>query len=201
LWYYHKHMQNFIKQNFVILLAFALPLLLIVGVALSVRLPGMLLKTDYNFVYATCSGTSDHYPYQCKDYLQERYVMEDGKLTVRTVPAKTDDLNKPSVPPREINYGGRLFLHDTSENVSREITLEEAKTLNLNSLLTSPDGVTFSSNYDREAEFFPFFGGNSSFGYYLTQGRSKSRVNLVNGDNRYYDYQNNLRFLGWIVSE
>ncbi|OJI08692.1 MAG: hypothetical protein COV08_03340 [Candidatus Vogelbacteria bacterium CG10_big_fil_rev_8_21_14_0_10_49_38] len=193
-------MKNFIKQNFVILLAFALPLLLIVGVALSVRLPGMLLKTDYNFVYATCSGSTDHYPYRCKDYLQERYEVKNGKLITKEVSPILDS-EKPSVPPRGINYEGRLFLHNTAENVSREITLAEAEKLNLNSLLTSPDGVTFSSNYDREAEFFPFFGGNSSFGYYLTQGRSKSRVNLVNGDNRYYDYQNNFRFLGWVVSE
>ena len=92
-----------------------------------------------------------------------------------------------------------VFLHDTKKNESREITLAEAQMLTLNNLLTSPDGVTVSSNYSYNGgDFFPFSGGRSSYGYYLTQGKSKSKINLINSTDQYY-YQNNFQFIGWVL--
>lgn len=190
-------MKEFIKKNFAILLAFILPVALIIIVALSTYLPSLFLSTDYNFVYSSCTEGTNYYPYQCYNYLQKRYSLVNNKLVVNSVdPAQDSD--RDGVPDIKENYTARIFLHDTKKNESREITLEEAQTLTLNDLLTSPDGVTVSSNYDRGHDFFFIFDGGSSYGYYLTKGKSRKKLNLINSDNRYY-YRDNFEFIGWVL--
>lgn len=180
---------EFIKKNFAILLAFILPIVLIVVVALSAYLPSFFLSTSYNFVYTSCAdGTNNYYSYNCDNYLQKRYSVVGNKLVAN------------NVDPTNENYTARIFLHDTKKNESREITFEEAQTLSLNSLLTSADGVTVSSHYDRSGGdlFFIFGGGSSSYGYYLTKGKSRDKLNLIN--NTYQDYyRNNFQFVGWVL--
>src|SRR3989344_4964180 len=139
-------MADFLKKNFAIVLAFALPIVLIAIVALSTYLPSLFISTDYNFVYTSCTdGREYYYPYYCENYLQKRYSVVENKLVANTVDL-TQDSNKDGVADFKQNYTARIFLHDTKKNESREITLEEAKLLTLNNLLTSPDGVTVSAN-------------------------------------------------------
>lgn len=194
-------MKEFIKKNFAILLAFILPVVLITIVALSTYLPSLFISTSYNFVYTSCAdGRNYYYPYYCDNYLQKRYSVVDNKLVINPVDLSQDS-NKDGVPDFNKNYTARIFLHDTKKNESKEITLEEAQALTLNSLLTSPDGVTVSGNYNYNGggDFFIFGGGgHSSYGYYLTKGKSKSKINLINSTDQYY-YQNNFQFIGWVL--
>ncbi len=189
-------MKQFLKQNFAILLAFILPLVLIAGVALSVYLPSVSLSTNYNFVYSSCFGGTDYYSYQCDRYLQGRYSVVNGKIVLNPLNPNQDS-DKNGVLDINETYTARLFLHDTQKNESKEITLEEGQTLMLNGLLTSPDGVTVSSHYNNSGDFFIFGGGSSSYGYYLTKGKAKTKLELISND-RYY-YQNNFRFIGWVL--
>ena len=191
-------MKEFMKKNFAILLAFLLPIALIVIVALTTYLPSLFISTSYNFIYTACSDGRNYYPY-CDNYLQKRYSVKDNKLIMNAVDL-TQDSNKDGVLDFKQNYDTRIFLHDTQRNESREITFEEARTLTLNNLLTSPDGVTVSNNYNYNGGDFPFIfgGGRSSYGYYLTKGKSKRKLNLINNNDQYY-YQNNFQFLGWVL--
>jgi len=194
-----KSMKEFLKKNFALLLAFILPIALIVVVALSSYLPSRFLSTDYNFIYTSCTDGRNYYPYSCNRYLQERYVVVDGKLGVIPVDTAVDS-NKDGVADFSGTYTDRIFLHDTKKNEGREITLEEAQVMTLNSLLTSPDGVTVSGYYDRSGgDFFIFGGGSSSYGYYITKGKSRNKINLINSTDQYY-YQNNFQFVGWVLS-
>lgn len=197
-------MKEFLKKNFAIVVAFLLPILLIVIVALTTYLPSLFISTDYNFVYTSCAdgGRYYNYPYYCDSYLEKRYSVRNNKLVELPVDL-TIDSDKNGIPDFNGKYPGRIFLHDTEKNESREISLEEAQALTLNNLLTSPDGVTVSGghDYNREGYFFPFpfsGGGYSSYGHYLTKGKSKSKLNLINSSDRYY-YENNFQFLGWVL--
>lgn len=192
-------MKEFLRKNFALVLAFALPTALIFVVALSTYLPSVFLKTSYDFIYSSCTdGTNYYYPYNCNQYLQKRYAVENGKLTVNQVDL-TQDNDKDGTPDFKETYAGRIFYHDTAKNESHEITVEEARALTLNGLLTSPDGVTVSGHYGNSGGDFPFmFGGGSSYGYFLTKGRSRSKINLINNTDRYY-YQDNFRFIGWVL--
>jgi len=191
---------EFIKKNFALLLAFILPIALIAVVALSTYLPSLFLSTKYNFVYTSCTdGTNYYYSYNCDNYLQKRFSVIGGKVIANDVDSALDS-DRDGIPDINENYAARIFLHDTEKNESREITLEEAQALTLNDLLTSPDGVTVSSHYDRSGGdfFFIFDGGSSSYGYYLTKGKSRDKLNLINGSDQYY-YRNNFQFVGWVL--
>ncbi|MCX6716784.1 MAG: hypothetical protein NTV72_02595 [Candidatus Taylorbacteria bacterium] len=101
--------------------------------------------------------------------------------------------------PNKGKYTDRIFLHDTKNNVSREITFKEAKELTLNNFIISPDDATISGHYDSGGDSFFIFGSHSSsFGYYLMKGNSQKKMNLLNNINGYY-YQNNFQFLGWVL--
>ncbi|MDP1688718.1 MAG: hypothetical protein Q8L47_01130 [bacterium] len=193
-------MKEFIKKNFAIILAFLLPVGLIATVALSIYLPSFYLSTNYNFVYTSCGDNTYRYNYyNCDNYLQKRYSVVDGRLVINVVDP-TLDSNYNKIPDINENYTARIFLHDTVKNESREITLDEAQALSLSGLLTSPDGVTVSGNYSYNGggDFFLFGGGHSSYGYYLTKGKSKNKINLINNTDQYY-YQNNFEFVGWVL--
>lgn len=190
-------MNEFFKKNFAIVLAFALPVALIAIVAVSAYVPSLFLSTDYNFIYSSCSAGTDYYTYYCNTYLQKRHAVVDGKLAINSLDPLQDS-DRDGIPDVNENYTARIFLHDTQKNESREITLEEAKALTLNGLLTSPDGVTVSGNYDNGDDFLFLFNNSSTFDYYLTKGRSRSRLNLIHHDDRYY-YRDNFQFIGWIL--
>lgn len=192
-------MKEFLRKNFALVLAFTLPIVLIVVVGLSVYLPSLFLSTDYNFIYTSCTDGTNYYPYRCDNYLQKRYVVVNHALVLNPVDT-TQDADKNGIPDFNERYTDRVFLHDTKKNVSREITLAEAQSMKLDSLLTSPDGVTVSNYYDRSGGdfFFIFGGGSSSYGYYLTKGGSRSKINLINGTDQYY-YRNNFQFVGWVL--
>jgi hypothetical protein len=194
-------MKEFIKKNFVILLAFLLPILLILVVAITTYIPSVLLSTKYNFIYTTCVDNNNYYPYTCNDFLQKKYSVVDSKLVVNEID-KDQDLNNNKIPDIKENYTARIFLHDTEKNESREISLQEAQSYILSGLLTSQDGVSVSwdPSYSRGCNDFFIFGGcgGSYYGYSLTKGKSHSKLNLINNSDRYY-YQNNFQFLGWVL--
>lgn len=190
-------MKEFFKQNLTLVLAFSLPVLLIIIVALSTYLPSLFLSTNYNFVYSVCTDGTNYYYYNCNNYLQNRLVVVNGKLIVNDINPTLDSDND-GIPDINENYKERIFLHDTEKNESREITTEEAQGLSLNNLVTSPDGISVSSDYSRGAEFLFLFDGGSSYRYYLMKGNSKSKLNLISNDDRYY-YQDNFQFIGWVL--
>ena len=196
-------MKEFLKKNYIILIALSLPLVLIIVVALSTFIPSRLLSTNYNFIYASCNDSRNYYYYSCNDFLAKRYSVVDDKLVVNQI-NPTQDSDGDKIPDIQENYSVHIFLHDTKSNTDKEVSLKEAQGLNLNDLLTSPDGVTVSSGYEysyRGDDFFPFpFGGSSSsYGLYLTKGKSKQKLNLVNENNGYYYYPDNFHFLGWVL--
>ena len=196
---YHTHstMGDFLRTHFAILAAFALPLIVIGVLLATTYLPGALLTTDYDFVYAACADGTNSYSYDCNSYMQRLVTVEDGRITFNEISPEVDT-DEDGIPDVDEGHPVRLFFHDTGKNESREILLEDAQALSVSGLLTSPDGVTVSSSYNRNADFFLVFDGGSSYGIYLTKGKSKNRLNLINDSDRYY-YRNNFHFVGWVV--
>ncbi|MCA9364891.1 MAG: hypothetical protein KC736_03300 [Candidatus Moranbacteria bacterium] len=191
---------EFLRKNFIIVIAFALPIILIIAVALSAYLPSLFLSTQYNFIYMSCADTAGHYSYYrvCENHLKKSYPVIDGKLVVHETDPSTV-FNEEKV---DKNFTVHIFLHDTEKNESREITLEQARALTLNNLLTSPDGVTISGKYADSAggPLFLFGGGSQSYNQYLTKGRSHKKLNLINTPNNHY-YLENFHFIGWVVPD
>ena len=188
-------MRDFFKRNGILVVAFALPALLLAGVAASVYFPSRNLAAKFDFVYASCGQSAGNY-YQCGLWLQKRYAVTDGKIAVVPV-APASDADKNGVPDVQEDYAARLFYHDTLADESREITLADAQKLQLSGLLASPDGLTVTGQYRGGGDFFPFSSRGSSYGYYLAKGNVRRRLNINNADP--YAYDGNFRFLGWVL--
>lgn len=193
------NMKNFLlKENFAIVLALVLPVAFIVIIALITYLPSLFLSTNYDFVYAICRDSLHYiYPERCENYIRRRYAVVKNKLVVNNnVIDLTRDSDRDGIPDIE-DYEVRFFLHNTEKNESREITFAEAQTLKLSNLSTSPDGVAVSFLYRNGGIFFFDF-GDSSYGYYLTKGKLKRRLNLIEQDNP-YSYRDTFHFIGWVL--
>lgn len=187
------------RQILLLGIAFALPLVFILTALLVSYLPTATLAPQFNFVYASCSQGPTSYYYNCGNYLQNRYAVESAQLQQLPIP-DTQDSNNDGVLDRAENYESRLFLHDTELNQSRELSLTEVQALTLDEKITAPDGIAIEWEYSSGGNFFPFFDGPSRYGYYLTQGKVRDRLNLV-GDKEHSYYQDDLLFLGWVIED
>ena len=187
-------MISFLKRNILLIVAFGLPVVFIAGVVLSIYLPGV--STAYDFVYASCNKNYGYYDDICSQYLNNAHVVENGKMVNKPIdPAQ--DINHNKIPDAN-EFTARFFRHDTAKNESREITLGETQMLNFNQLLTSPDGVTISNHSSYNSGFFPLLDGRSSYGRSLVKGRRSTRLNLINGVDRYYG-PSDFHFIGWVL--
>lgn len=192
-------LSTWIKENLALVFAFTLPVLVIIVVAVSAYVPALFLSTDYDFIYVTCDDSTTYRPaYNCQDYLQQRYSVVGGQLSISEVDLAVSE-EYPAVSDIDQYYEARIFLHNTEKNESREITLAEALTQNINPLITSPDGVTVVGDYDRNhgGDFFFFGGGSSGFAYYLTKGNLKSKINYITNGGDYYR-NDDIKFIGWV---
>ncbi len=170
-----------VKKNTSLIIAMAIPILMIVLVAVSIYLPGLFAPApQFDFLYVS----GDDY------YAGHQYVVENGKLAKRDV--KYPEHYTPGV--------ARLFVHDVSTNNSKEIFFEEAQKFALDASVKSPDGyeVAYGST---ESGFFPLFfsDGRDYNTMYLKGHNASKKLNLqVSSDERYYSYRERARFLGWV---
>ncbi|MBT3835215.1 hypothetical protein HOF56_03110 [Candidatus Peribacteria bacterium] len=193
-------MNKFIKNNLSLILAFSLPVALILVVVFTTYSPFTSVETNYNFMYTACDNGTGGYSYGCLNHMEALFSVKDTSL-IKNDLDDSRDTDKDGISDIDENYHVRIFLHDTQQNESREVKFENAKDYEIiTDTITSPDGVNVSGGYERGPEVFPIIDTHSSYDYYLTKGKSKTRLNLINRDNRYY-YRDNFRFIGWVSSK
>jgi len=170
------------KKNLSLILGILIPVLMIVFVAVSIYLPGIFIKPQYDFIY-TSGG----------DYLtRDSYVVETGRVV------------KKEVQYPEKNFGvkgeAKLYFHNVAKNFSREISLEEAERYYLSSAKLSPDGFSVDKGESDYSIFSMFFSrGGGYYGDRYIHGRGISRrLNLHTEEQYYY---RGMRFLGWVLEE
>jgi len=173
-----------LKKNTTLIIGISIPILMILFVAGSIYLPGLFIKPQVDFLYV---NGDDNYYYYNSGY---QYTVVNDKITKNDVKQPAD----PSLKPPQVEQ--KLYIYDVTENVSREISLEEAKKLDLNSNTISPDGfeVVYGSRNDGG---FPFFwGGGTDYNARYLKGHNVSRkVNLPMTGSPYYS---GMHFIGWI---
>jgi len=138
-------------------------------------------SAQYDFLYAT--GRQNPYA---------AYSAENGRLTLQELPVPAGD--SPAV-----QYPVHFFVHDVSENTSREIQTEEAMKLVLDSSIRSPDGFTVV-NGRRRGGWFIFRYGLPDERRYLVKENFSEQLNLE-ADSGSFNYYWNYRFLGWVTHD
>tara|TARA_B100001540_G_scaffold314757_1_gene340396 strand:- start:794 stop:1378 length:585 start_codon:yes stop_codon:yes gene_type:complete len=193
-------MKTFLKKNWLLITAFALPLLIIMGVVISIYIPQSKIVPQYDFVYATCV---DEY-YYCDAYIEEFYGVENEKFVVREMSTlrDADNNNIPDVDEEKWGKGIQIYRYDVTTDSPQEITKEEAKKYILDDEIYSPDGLRFSR------ERTGYGGGildiadvvRSEYRFYLiNQEGVKKEINVADGSPDFIRRQKH--FIGWIVNK
>jgi len=170
------------KKNIPLIVGISIPILMILFVAASIYLPLLFMHTkpEFNFLYVT------------GDYLLgSQYSVENGKLVKHEF--KDDEGRWPSIMRRRGD--AKLFVHDVTKNESRQISFEEAQSLDLNSNIKSPDGFEIVHG-SRGGGPWPFFGfSETDYNTVYIKGHNISRkLNVQQTERHFGDFH----FLGWI---
>lgn len=80
-----------------------MPILFIIGVALSIYIPSFFLSTNYNFVYIYCAEIETYLYASCPAYLEKRYSVVGNKLITHDLDYSALNLdNNEMLKPREV---------------------------------------------------------------------------------------------------
>jgi hypothetical protein len=187
-------MNQIMKKNLPLVIGLAIPLLMIVFVAVSIYVPSLFAKPEYSFVYAV----KDNY-----DMYGDNYSVENGTIVKKNVPYPTstdpyyDRYPAPKVPETK-SY---LFMFDINTKTAKELSFEDAKKLSLIETKNSPDGYELEQGSTDNGVFEIFGGYSASPDWFLRKGAMNKRITLQfppSTDTRYYYYNSNFQFLGWI---
>jgi hypothetical protein len=180
--------KNFFKDNFVLIVGLALPVLLIVGFMLASSLPQVLSDPPkHDLVFST----TDYPPNANNIPVSVRFIVDDGVLKAQYV--------RTAVAPNNYSYNSwkRLYLYEANRQKVRQLTfgfpadmdgitgtkeqiVEATKDMRLDTTLQSPDGYELS--YD---------------GY--TRSGLLS-VRLTTGDGNTYFSYGDVQFVGWVTA-
>ena len=199
-------LKDFIKNNFVLIIGLALPVLLMFGFMVASSLPDVISdppKYDLIFTVPENSSGNNNFPIALK-----LTVNKDGVLMAQYTRSRKENYS--------YNPWKKLYIYEAKTQKVRELpfpypadmdkileTKEEAvdatKGLKLVTTIESPDGYSISYNgYSRSGLIGELFIGNSYSGEPRLR-KGSSSVKLMSGDNRTYFYYGNIEFIGWVT--
>jgi len=191
------------KDLWTLIIALALPVLLIIVMAFYLYLPAIFVKPQTNFIYYSGSYTENEVSYKVVnnrltvDYptiYNQNNAIRPIILPNSTIDKNTAQSSSPDVFNDATYSWPDIYLYNTLTNESQKITLAQAKIYNLSTDSTSPDGFTI--DHGSSGGGFPF--GYSSGNYYtqyLKKGGYSKKLNINYNQNNPY----NFNFLGWVV--
>ena len=192
-------MKNFIKENLVLVIGLALPVLLIVLFFVATVIPKMYsTPPQYEVLFSV-----QDYGYQNKPDYTIDFKVKNQQLMVNA--KKTDDKN---------NYynSKKLMAYDAKTEVMREISIDasqfadgaeillaETKSMTIDTAMVAPDGYLMENqHYGNSGLIGGLFGsGGRNNGYRLKKGSVGYKINTLQ-NNYYYDQ---LHFIGWVIKK
>jgi hypothetical protein len=193
--------KDFIKENFVLVVGLALPVLLIaLFFVVSVIPKSMAVPPQHEMFF-----TTQNYNGQTQQSYIVKIIVKDGKVTARI--NKTKDKNYVGNNEKLMVYDGKT--QNTREILyaqtgwteladGAEIILPETKDIKLDTTLKAPDGYEFEGEqyYGGGFPTREIFGGSYRHGYRVKKGMVGFKIPENNGQ---YNYYNGMQFLGWSV--
>lgn len=191
-------MKNWIKENLVLVIGLALPVLLIVLFFVATVIPKMnSTPPQYEVLFSV-----QDYSNQIQKEYNVDFKVKDKQLMIKA--KKVDDKN--------YSYNHKkLMAYDAKTEVMREITfddskfsdgaemvLEETQNMTIDTAMVAPDGYMLENqHYSNNGLVGGLFGGGQNSGYRLKKGSVGYKINSVQNNYNYYQ----LSFIGWIVKK
>ena len=192
-------MKNFIKENLVLVIGLALPVLLIALFFVATVIPKSMGKPpQYEMLFTTTK-----YDYQNKPEYVIDFNVKNQQLMANS--KKNDEKNYNNATKILMAYDGKtetvreIRIDASKLTEGNEVLLEETKNLSVDTAVISPDGYTLEGpNYGGNGLVGGLFGGGyRNTGYRLKKGGVGYKVPNMQPD--YYYSQ--LQFIGWIAKK
>ena len=187
------------KKNLPIIVAILLPIIVVVGVLLTLYLPSRSINPEYNILYVVNNDRSNGY------YSNEfRYLISGGKLVKEDIPqVNNNNVNKNIDITTRIKPDveqPRLYVFDVKTEETKEVSYNEALMLDIIKVGNiSPEGysVSYTRDYNNSVIFELFGGYSGDYGWRFTDGKVSifKESTLSRSDSRYYY---NAEVLGWV---
>jgi hypothetical protein len=192
--------KEFFRQHSSLVIGVSLPLVLVLFLLGSIYAPSLFVKPKYDFIYAGCAEVlNTSYQDACDGRYSTttRYVVENGNLVKKEHPQNINYYGDTTYTSADI----RIYYHDTKKNENRELTFGEAQKLVLDGRTVAPDGFSLSESRDSGGGFFPFFYDSyRDYAYVLKKGSAQRKVDLVFDSSRYYYWNKDFHFVGWVIN-
>ncbi len=183
-------MKEMLKKNITLVIALAIPVLMVIFVAASIYLPGLFVKPKTDFLYAVgdtyCSG-------------MQMFKVENGKIKKLEIPTPGTDGDIRAMPieklaPATVSCKDiKLYYYDVVKDQSREITLEDAEKLKLDASVESPDG--FEVVQGSSGDGFPFGAEVDYTKRYLKGNNIGKELQISLNQDQSFSFQ----FVGWVI--
>ncbi len=192
-------MKNFIKENLVLLIGLALPVLLIVLFFVATVIPKMYsTPPQYEVLFSVQDYTSQNK----QDYIVD-FKVKNKQLMIKT--KKADDKNYSYNSKKLMAYDAKtevmreISIDESKFSDGAEILLEETKNMTIDTAMVAPDGYMLENQgYSGTGLIGGLFGGGyRNHGYRLKKGNVGYKINTQQ-NNYYYDQ---LSFIGWVVKK
>lgn len=178
------------KKNLPLILALCIPIAMIIFVAASIYLPLAFISPQDKFIYVV----NDRY-----DYYGEHYEVRDGKIIVVSVPIPPGSTIKEF--PVTSTTTARFYMYDAAQDETTEVKSEDINKYTVDSNATSPDGFSIQRGGGNDGIFELFGGMNRDYNtVYLKKGAYTRKIALKTVNQTYY-YNNDFRFLGWVINK
>ena len=160
------------RKNIPLYVALAIPVIMIIVIAIAIYAPGIGKGPKINFLYSSGYG----------------YLVSLGHVTKVTSPI--------AYPPVTQPLPQQLYLYNVTTNQSQEISLADAEKLSIDPSAQSADG--YSIEQGNSGGSFPFGGYNGDYNTWYIKGYNRAiKLNLKLNASNPYNY-NQFQFVGWI---
>ena len=189
-----------LRQNLPAIIAIALPVLLVLVIALLTALPNLGPKPQYDFLFVK-EPTRSHYRGDSCVVYSHYYDTEDGKLVKKPYAVTVFDKKEVAEPcsgyaqviQEEIP---ELFVYRTGHAAVYPINFEQASQLEAKGETVSPDGYTVSKRLMNRG-ILELFGGNND-GVFMSKKNQHVKIDLGDETGSSYYYDNNFNFITWV---
>ena len=192
-------MKNFIKENLVLVIGLALPVLLIVLFFVATVIPKAYnTPPQYEMLFSVVN-----YNYQNRPDFDMSFSVKNQQLMVK--PKKIEGKDNYNNTKKLMAYDGKtetmreIAIDDSKLSDGATMVLAETQSMTIDAATISPDGYVLEGpNYNGNGLVGGLFGGGyRNQGYRLKKGSIGYKISNQQG-NYYYDQ---MQFIGWVVKK
>jgi hypothetical protein len=189
-----------LRQNLPVIIAIALPVLLVIIIAILATLPNFGPRPQYDFIFTDSASRINYHTNNGCEVYSQYYAVEDTKLVKKDYVLNVFDERDIADPCKGYQQVSKkdvpnLYLYNIEAEIIQPITFEELNTIAIKGTQISPDGFSVGKRF-MDRGILDLFGGNNS-GVFVSKKNNHIRLNIDSYNGSFY-YTNEFNVVGWV---